>query len=164
MALFIFNQSTVELCISLFYVFNKDPPPSKQIMQGCNICTANYLTASHQYNTRIFTQPLSAVLTIHLVQEQFLKIPYLNKSQLVSSEHKTFTSFKKGCNKAALYSFCVHRRCLVFKVLPHPRTRSFSFTQTTYTSSPAWRNIRCQPFQWDTWACKLTALPPLLIQ
>jgi len=62
----------------VFYRFRRDPPPSKQTLQGHNISTANDPATPQQCNVRIFTQLLLAVPPICLVEEQFLKFSYLS--------------------------------------------------------------------------------------
>lgn len=153
-------KNRVGKCISLFYRFSRDPPPSKQILQGCNVPTANYSTTPQQHDVRMFIQLFITILPIHLVDEQFLKFSYLShilhlaNTRCLIPLNKNVIKLHFSASEytgAARDLMCCHTQ----EHLIQPGCLHFSACKVKYS---------CQPFERDTQACNLMALPPLLIQ
>lgn len=123
------KAAKVGKCISLFYRFSRDLPPSKQILQGCNISTANYSATPQQHDVRIFIQLLLAIPPIHLVEKQFLKFSYLSHIlHLVNTRCKNVTKQPFSASEYIGVAMDLMRS--------RPRAKNILFTQPTYTSPP----------------------------
>lgn len=90
--------------VGIYPTFSRDPPPSKQILQGCNISTATHSTPL-QHNLRIFIQFLQSYQSNWLTDSS---LNFTFKSHFTLHEYKLFTSYNKDViQQQFLLSECI---------------------------------------------------------